>query len=132
MNSAIDWKTLFVTADGRLPRTSFWIASAVLIIVMAAYEIWAGSPLHWITGWIVYPAALFFSACVLSKRLHDRGRSGWFAAPILVALSGVWSGASSPASAVLWIILAWAVVELAVLNGEVGANRFGPSPLGAP
>lgn len=129
MNTAIDWRTLYVTAEGRLARSSFWIAGAILLAVMAFYEAWAGVTLHWITGWIVYPVALFCGVCILSKRFHDRGRSGWFAAPVVVALTSVWSGADGPPSAIFWIILIWATVELAVLTGEVGANRFGPNPL---
>jgi uncharacterized membrane protein YhaH (DUF805 family) len=131
MNAPLDWKTLFVSADGRLARTSFWIAAAILLIVMATYEglVAGAAALHWITGWPIYLLALFFGTCVLSKRLHDRGRSGWFAAPILFSLIGVWTGFNSPADTVFLVILIWATVELGVLSGEVGANRFGPNPL---
>jgi uncharacterized membrane protein YhaH (DUF805 family) len=129
MNAPLDWKTLFVTADGRLARASFWIAAAILFGVMVFYEAVAGAALHWITGWIIYPVALYFATCILSKRFHDRGRSGWYAAPVIVALIGVWTGLNSVADALFLVILVWAVVELAVLTGEVGANRFGPNPL---
>jgi uncharacterized membrane protein YhaH (DUF805 family) len=131
MNAAIDWKTLFVTADGRLGRTPFWIAAAILVTFVVFYEAVASSALHWTTGWIVYPAVLFLATCVLSKRLHDRGRSGWYAAPILIALVGVWTGFNSAIDAIFLIILIWAVVELAALSSEQGANRFGPNPLRA-
>jgi uncharacterized membrane protein YhaH (DUF805 family) len=131
MNAPIDWKTLFVTADGRLARASFWIAAAILLGVMVFYEAVVGAALHWITGWAVYPVALYFAACILSKRLHDRGRSGWFAAPVLVALIGVLTGLNSVADAVFLVVLIWAGVELAGLSGEVGANRFGSNPLAA-
>jgi uncharacterized membrane protein YhaH (DUF805 family) len=133
MNTPIDWKTLFISAEGRLTRFQFWIAAAILLAIMAAYEalVSGASALHWITGWPIYLAALFFGTCVLSKRFHDRGRSGWFAAPVLFALIGVWTGFNSPADTVFLIILIWAIVELAVLTGEAGANRFGPSPIAA-
>ena len=39
----------------------------------------------WLTGWFVYPPVLFVAACVTSKRLHDRGRSGWWAGLVLLA-----------------------------------------------
>ncbi len=62
----------------------------MLIAVAAIYEAWVGATLHWLTGWFVYPALLYSGACVLSKRLHDRGRSGWWAALVLFALVAVW------------------------------------------
>lgn len=132
MNAAIDWKTLFVTADGRLARTPFWIAGAILLGALIFYEAVANPPIHWITGWFVYPLALFFGACVLAKRWHDRGRSGWYAAPVLIALIGVWSSINSLLDAVFLIVLLWATVELAVLQGEPGANRFGANPVFKP
>ena len=73
-------------------------------------------------------ALLFTGACVLSKRLHDRGRSGWWAAVILLAAVAVHDTIE------FWdfpfvLVLVWAIVELGVLAGEQGANRFGPNPL---
>lgn len=129
MNAAIDWKTVYVTADGRLARAPFWIVAGIILAAVILYEAVAGGALRLVTGWLVYPLALYFGACVLSKRLHDRGRSGWYAAPILMALIGVWSSINSVLDAIFLIVLIWAVVELAVLTGEQGANRFGPSPL---
>jgi uncharacterized membrane protein YhaH (DUF805 family) len=85
--------------------------------------------LHWLTGWLVYPALMFFGACVLSKRLHDRGHSGWWAALILFALAAVWSGPKDFFDFIFTLVLVWAVVELGVMAGELGTNRFGPNPL---
>ena len=68
-------------------------------------------------------------ACVLSKRLHDRGRSGWWAALILFALIAVWPTPHGIGALVFTLILGWAVIELGVMQSEAGANRFGPSPL---
>ena len=47
------------------------------------------------------------------KRCHDRDRSGWY---LLIALI--------PFVGLLWI---W--IELGLLRGTVGPNRFGPDPL---
>jgi uncharacterized membrane protein YhaH (DUF805 family) len=133
MNTPIDWKTLFISAEGRLSRVQFWIAAAILLVIMFVYEglVAGAAALHWITGWLVYVAALFFGTCVLAKRFHDRGRSGWFALPTLFAVVGVWTGFNSPADTIFLIILIWAAVETVFLTGEVGANRFGASPLAA-
>ena len=51
------------------------IAAGVLLLIAVFYETVAGTALHWITGWFVYPALFYCGACVLSKRLHDRGRA---------------------------------------------------------
>jgi uncharacterized membrane protein YhaH (DUF805 family) len=130
LDGSIAWTDLFWSAGGRLARTPFLIGAAALIAIAAIYEAWVWDPtLHWLTGWFVYPALLFSGACVLSKRLHDRGRSGWWAALILFALVAVWPHAHGFGGLVFSLILIWAAIELGVMHGEDGANRFGPSPL---
>ena len=88
MSDRSELAELFLSSNGRLARTPFLIAAAILLGVAVLYEAIAGYTLHWLTGWVVYPALLFSGACVLSKRLHDRGRSGWWALLILVAVFG--------------------------------------------
>ena len=129
MEGRIGWTDLFFSAAGRLARTPFLIGCAVLIAIAAIYEAWVGATLHWLTGWLVYPALLYMGACVLSKRLHDRGRSGWWAALILFALIAVWPTPHGIGALIFTLILGWAVIELGVMQSEAGANRFGPSPL---
>jgi uncharacterized membrane protein YhaH (DUF805 family) len=129
MNGAIDWKTLFISAEGRLARNPFLIAFAILLGALMVYEAIAGITVRLITGWIVYPALTYFAACVLSKRLHDRGRSGWYAALILCAFIAMWPRPVGVLDFLFTIVIVWAVVELGVLNGEQGANRFGLNPV---
>jgi uncharacterized membrane protein YhaH (DUF805 family) len=129
VNGRFGWSELFLSASGRLARTPFWIATAILIALAATYEAWVGPTLHWLTGWVVYPGLLYCAACVLSKRLHDRGRSGWWAALVLFALVAVWPTPHGFGAFLFTLILAWATIELGVMQGEDGANRFGPSPL---
>jgi uncharacterized membrane protein YhaH (DUF805 family) len=132
VDGRIDWAALFLSAAGRLARTPFLIACAVLIAGAAIYEAWVDATLHWLTGWIVYPLLLYCGACVLSKRLHDRGRSGWWAALVLFALVAVWPAPHGFGALVFTLILGWAAIELGVMQSEAGANRFGPSPLAQP
>jgi uncharacterized membrane protein YhaH (DUF805 family) len=129
VDSPIGWTELFWSASGRVARTPFLIACAALIAVAAVYEAWVGPILHWLTGWLVYPALIWSAACVLSKRLHDRGRSGWWAALVLFALIAVWPSPHGFAAILFVLVLGWAAIELGVMQGEDGANRFGPSPL---
>ncbi|MDR6627046.1 MULTISPECIES: DUF805 domain-containing protein [Caulobacter] len=129
MSERSEWAELFLSSNGRLARTPFLIAAAVLLGVAVLYEAIAGYTLHWLTGWVVYPALLFSGACVLSKRLHDRGRSGWWALLILVAFIAVWPQPEHFLDFMFCLVIAWAVVELGVMGGEQGANRYGPNPL---
>jgi uncharacterized membrane protein YhaH (DUF805 family) len=55
------------------------------------------------------------SIAVGAKRCHDRGRSGWFQLIGLIPLLGA-----------LWLF-----VDLGLLEGNEGENRFGPDPLGS-
>ena len=120
---------LLFSAQGRAPRFPSLVAAGLLLIVTALYEAFANSAVHWITGWAVYPALFYLGACVLSKRLHDRGRSGWWAAPILVSIVAVWPHPAGFLDFVFFLVLVWAFVELALMPGEQGANRYGLNPL---
>ena len=120
---------LFLSAQGRANRLPSLLAAAVLLVLAALYEATVTPTLHWITGWLVYPALFYPGACVLSKRLHDRGRSGWWAALILVAVVAVWPHPAGFLDFLFFLILVWAGVELAVMPGEQGANRYGVNPL---
>lgn len=128
MNGQIGWTDLFWSAAGRLARTPFLLAAAALILVAAIY---GQLPLafQWLTGWLVYPALIWSGACVLSKRLHDRGRSGWWAALVLFAFAAEWARPFGFSGVAYILVLAWAAIELGVMQGEDGANRFGPSPM---
>jgi uncharacterized membrane protein YhaH (DUF805 family) len=131
MSGHADLVSLFFSAGGRAPRAQAWIGAVVLVALAALYEALVGEigTLHWLTGWFVYPALIFCGACVLSKRLHDRGRSGWWAALILVAVAAAWPQPSQFFDFLFVMVLLWALVELGVMPGEGGANRFGANPL---
>jgi uncharacterized membrane protein YhaH (DUF805 family) len=128
----IDWRNLFLSAEGRCARTPFWIGVAALFSVLSIYDTVSGRTLRLLTFWFVYPALLGSASCVLSKRLHDRGRSGWWAVLVLFAWVLMWPDDRGARTVVALPVLIWAAVELGVLSGEQGTNRFGPSPLLAP
>jgi len=119
---------LFLSAQGRAPRLPSILAAATLLVLAALYEV-VPSTLHWITGWVVYPALVYPGVCILSKRLHDRGRSGWWAALVLFSVVAVWPHPEGFFDFAFFLVLIWAAVELAILPGEQGANRYGVNPL---
>lgn len=59
--------------------------------------------------------ALYFSTCLLIKRLHDRGHSGWWALPLIIV-------SLIPVLAILSII---PYLYLLFWPGQKRANRFG-------
>jgi uncharacterized membrane protein YhaH (DUF805 family) len=128
MNDRAEWWDLFLSASGRTARGPFLMASAALLAFAVLYESF-GITLHLLTGWLVYPPLLFFATCALSKRLHDRGRSGWWAALVLLSLVAVWPTPRHFLDFLFSGVVVWAIVELGVMPGEQGANRYGPNPL---
>jgi uncharacterized membrane protein YhaH (DUF805 family) len=126
-----DWKDVFLASTGRLSRIPFVFAFALVIALLALYEAVADARAQWVTGWVFYPVFLHFAASVLAKRLHDRGRSGWWAAPILLALWVVWPAPHHWFQLAFALVLAAAAIELGVVPGEPGPNAFGPNPLAA-
>ena len=128
MNERAEWWDLFLSASGRTARGPFLMASAALLAFAVLYESF-GITLHLLTGWLVYPPLLFFATCVLSRRLHDRGRSGWWAVLVLLSLVAVWPTPRHFLDFLFSGVVVWAIVELGAMPGEQGANRYGPNPL---
>ena len=119
---------LFFSGVGRIGRLRFWIGSAVLVAIFDLYER-LSSTAHWIGGWVFWPVWLAAASCVLSKRLHDRGRAGWWSGLMLLAFALVWPWPQGWGE--LWLlVLVWAGFDLGVAGGVKGFNRFGP-PVGA-
>ncbi len=129
MNGAqTDWGLLFFSSSGRLARFPFLIGVGAVLVLLLLFENAMPSILRELTAFVFYPGLMFSSACLLSKRLHDRGRSGWWAALVLLAFALVWPTPSGLRSLFL-IVIIWSVVELGVMTSEEGGNRYGPNPL---
>ena len=130
MNGRIDWSELFFSLNGRITRMPFLSAAGLILTFMTLYESMVDNnlALQLITGVPVYGLLVFTSVCVLAKRFHDRGRSAWWSAPVIVAVALI-----VPYTANFWeflaaLFLVWSGVELAMMPGEQGSNRFGPNP----
>jgi uncharacterized membrane protein YhaH (DUF805 family) len=124
----IDWTRLFFDGTGRIGRGPFLLATAVLLAIFALYEGAVEGAAHALTAWAVHGVLLFAAACVLSKRLHDRSRAGWWAALVLLAFIVVWPQPDGLIDFLFALPLMWAAVELGALPGAAGANRFGGRP----
>jgi uncharacterized membrane protein YhaH (DUF805 family) len=124
--------------------TAISVVAALLLVAIVAAAVAAGSagaamilaPLF-----LILELALLYPAlAVMVKRLHDRNRPGWWAAFIFVpailgsVVNAFNGGDESPLSialgGVVVIVSIWFLIELGFLCGTVGANRYGPDPLG--
>lgn len=129
MDGRLDWTELFFSSAGRLSRGPFLLAAAaVLSGLLLLHKAIASPAAEWITGWVVYPLLVFCGVSVTAKRLHDRGRSGWWAGLVIACLTLVLTGPQTVLDALAALVLVWAAVELSAMPGEPGANRYGPDP----
>ena len=116
----MDWKYVLTSYDGRINRAKFWagvgvffagavVATIVDNILGTTFE---GMPYGFV--YVLYSiASLYLIFAVYAKRWHDRGKSGWWTLIALVPFIGQ-----------IWIL-----VELGMLEGDRGANQYGPDPL---
>jgi len=123
--------------DGRINRAKFWAGYGIAFAIVAGLVI-IGSiidqavlSLHLLSPLSTEKKGLDFSGFFLAwelgvvllwiymvlalsiKRLHDRDKSGWWYLICFVPLVGP----------------IWLLVELGMLGGTHGINRFGPDPL---
>ena len=119
---AFDWKWFLLSIEGRIPRSSYWLKFFLpylgLMIVAYILDMILGTA-NPDTGYglivgLLSLAGLWPSIAVGVKRLHDRNRSGWFILILLIPIVGFF----------YWLI------EIGILKGTAGANRFGPDTLG--
>ncbi len=106
----------YFSFEGRITRSTYWLRYnlpiwlASIFAPAIAYGLFGSDN---VVSLIVSIAFLWPSLAGTAKRLHDRGRSGWFMLIVFVPLIGV----------------IWLIVECGFLRGETGLNRFGRSPL---
>ena len=106
---------------------------------------WAGAPFVAVIALIGLLVALFSLSAVGTKRLHDRAKSGaWMIAFLLPAWVLNISSEFVDQSAIAgkyWLsfalviaanaFLVWGLVELGLIRGMTGVNRYGEDPLAA-
>jgi uncharacterized membrane protein YhaH (DUF805 family) len=80
---------------------------------------------------------LVSAVAITIRRLHDRGKSGWWVLVFIVApslLNAIGSRMGEPVPMMVlslagFVISIWAFVELGCLRGTPGDNAYGPDPL---
>lgn len=115
---AITPARLYLSHDGRIGRRLFWQALLALAaggVVLGALLTIAGLPAERAEA-LVNLLLLWPTVAVLSKRWHDRNRSGWWVLILLVPVLG----------------MVWTLVENGLLPGDAQANGYGPPLVEAP
>jgi uncharacterized membrane protein YhaH (DUF805 family) len=119
---------VMLTSTGRLARMPFAAGAAVLFVLAWVYEWRVPAGVHRWTAFIFWCAILFSTACILSQRLHDRNRRGWWAFVPVFALVGVWPQPQGISGMICLVVLAFFGAELFFQPSRKGFNRFGPPP----
>ncbi len=70
----MDWKSLFLSADGRIGRRDFGIGVGLL---MVGNMVIGAIPL---IGTLAHLLSIYVWVCLSSKRLHDMSLTGWLTA----------------------------------------------------
>lgn len=148
----------FFSPAGRLNRARFWFGLSVWIVALLAVAFASGLVIGMLigatdfsmelsrsVGFLVSLMFLYPLYALMAKRLQDRGRPAWMAligiVPVFIvqylSSQGLIAGGGEPtiAEVVLgWIIILvviWVVIDLGIMKGTPGPNRFGPDPLSA-
>lgn len=169
------WNVVF-NPDGRMRRGMWWLMFGSLLVLFVVWgaiygigmrsAIPQGASPEWLKSAegqrvvtnaalpIAIPLTLLFYLLIWAafaagtKRLHDRGRSGWVLASYyipfaLVIIGGALTpnslhGGASSAELMRWLLISagvifagltlWLLVELGFLKGQAGANAYGPGP----
>jgi uncharacterized membrane protein YhaH (DUF805 family) len=118
-----DAPELFFSSSGRLSRLPFLAGEGAVLALLWLYDCWITGWLRGLTGWAVLFALLFSGCCLVSRRLHDLGRAGWWTFLYFGLFLWSWPHPRSWPAAVLAIL----ALELALRPGQARANRFGPA-----
>jgi uncharacterized membrane protein YhaH (DUF805 family) len=139
----MNWRHLFFGFDGRISRTSYWIAMAVLLPAeLISYSLGYGRGDERLSA-LLELAILYPESAVLFKRAHDREAPDKVVIGYVVlsiVLSGLTifglGGTTDKPTPLYWAValpcMALALylfVDLGFRRGVSGPNRHGPDPL---
>jgi uncharacterized membrane protein YhaH (DUF805 family) len=107
----MDFGYLFTSFEGRIGRGDWWKGFVGLLVLQFISWVLFGDD-----GLIAFVASVLLLVAGIAlhlKRLHDRGKSWPWLLLLLIPVVG----------------LIWAIVDLGILEGDPGPNRYGPPPV---
>ena len=120
----IQLSDLYLTASGRIGRRAFLLGALPPVLVWTAFVVLAPTA----SGWVARPLAaalLYLAACLTAQRLHDLGRAGWWAGPLLLGVVGAWVWRDSPFGWAIGVLLVAPLLALSLRRGQPKFNRNG-------
>jgi uncharacterized membrane protein YhaH (DUF805 family) len=146
----MDFQYLFTSFDGRINRAKYWVGAVILLVAWLIFGLIVNS----IFGGTLFGSLLMILAllvlfyafyAVAAKRFQDRDKPGITAVyglvPALIAnlltvlgLAGTPQGLNALGwicALVVWGVGLWFLIDLGILKGTPGPNRFGGDPLAA-
>ena len=148
----MNWTNLLLGSKGRINRKSWWVGLLPILVLLVLVVLYLKFLTGILPGWanIMIPAAialeaLYFTANLSVKRMHDYGRSAHFLwllfAPLIVAalflLQQKYFPLQTHEEAVLIytvlislaiITCLWMLVEMGFLRSTSGGDAYGPAP----
>ncbi len=108
--------------EGRMRRSDYWLKGALVMIPIGIFNniLMYGTRddgAHALAI-VIGLASLWPGLALMAKRLHDRNRSAWFIATLLIPVANL-------------VFVIWITIEVWFLRGTVGPNRFGDDPVGS-
>lgn len=111
---------------GRINRATYWLFLAILVAGIVALVEITGRPA---------PFALILLVALCTPRLHDIGRSGWWAGGVVIAFLVVEFGAPAAMAenagvvkGLYDLLMMSGMIVLGIRRGRTGPNRYGPQP----
>jgi uncharacterized membrane protein YhaH (DUF805 family) len=146
----LDFQYLFTSFDGRINRAKWWGGMVIILIInivpgFVAFQLFGLSFFGRLLNFLIFLALLYPAYAVCAKRFQDRDKPGNMAlyglGPLLaVSLLQALGLTGDPAqpnalgwvcALVTWGVLLWFLIDLGILKGTPGPNRFGGDPLAA-
>lgn len=109
------WGDLMFGLTGRIDRARFWagyVAVLTILVIASVYALSVNTAAGYTVYLIAYVVTFWSSLALYVKRFHDRNKAGWWALIGLIPFVGP----------------IWMAIELGMLFGTTGPNRYGPDP----
>ena len=104
---------LLLSFRGRIPRSTFWVTTLLLGLAFVLLLISTETVFGRTSSLVLYPPFFWAVGAIVTKRMRDRGKSPAWLSLVLIPVFGP-----------LWLL-----VDLGVLRGTRGENRYGDDPL---